>query len=83
EWVAKSLGEDLYTETWINEREVLPSSCDIEYRVINIMSMAHPKLNLIYSTHKDHSKLAIAISKAKPWVCVGDINRVKSQEHRG
>ncbi|CAH1390340.1 unnamed protein product [Nezara viridula] len=83
EWVAKSLGEDLYTETWINERGVLPSNCDNDYRVINIMSMRHPNFNLIYSTHKDHSKLAIAASKANPWVCVGDINRAKSQENRG
>lgn len=79
EWVAKSLGEDLCTETWINERGVLPSNCDSDYRVINIMSMIHSNLNLIYSSHKDHSKLAIAASKAKPWVCIGDINRAVSR----
>ncbi|XP_014283137.1 plancitoxin-1 [Halyomorpha halys] len=82
EWVAKTLGEDLYTETWINGG-YLPSNCDSDYRVINIMSMTHPKLNLIYSSHNDHAKLAIAASKANPWVCIGDINRAKSQEHRG
>ena len=37
--------------------------------------MVNQKLGLNYSSHKDHSKLAIAANNSKPWVCIGDINR--------
>nr|BAN20699.1 deoxyribonuclease ii [Riptortus pedestris] len=83
EWVAKSLETTLYVETWINDAHPLPSNCSIKFRVINVQSVIIPQLNVQFSSHSDHSKIAISDSGSKPWVCVGDINRTLSQERRG
>lgn len=83
EWVAASLQTDLFVESWINDLRPLPSSCKIKYRVMNVKSMVIPQLDVEYSSHKEHSKLAISDSVSKPWICIGDINRAVSQEKRG
>jgi deoxyribonuclease-2 len=36
-----------------------------------------------YNTNQDHSKYAISMDSNKPWVFVGDINRMESQYKRG
>jgi deoxyribonuclease-2 len=39
--------------------------------------------NISYITSQDHSKYAISMDKNKPWVFIGDINRMESQYRRG
>ncbi len=36
-----------------------------------------------YEYTKDHSKFGVSTDSSKPWVCVGDINRMESQRKRG
>ena len=35
-----------------------------------------------FTTTHDHSKWAISLDKKKPYVCIGDINRMESQRKR-
>jgi deoxyribonuclease-2 len=39
--------------------------------------------NIHYITSQDHSKYAISMDKNKPWIFIGDINRMESQYRRG
>ena len=36
-----------------------------------------------FTTTKDHAKWAISLDRKRPWVCVGDINRMETQRRRG
>ncbi|BES93530.1 deoxyribonuclease II [Nesidiocoris tenuis] len=83
EWIASSLDADVYAETWQNEPGPLPASCSIPKKVMNVKEVAYKNAQVDFSSHKDHSKWAISTSSAKPYVCIGDINRAAPQEKRG
>lgn len=81
--VAPGLRSGLLVETWPNGPGRLNSSCQSQYEVENVDAIALKfQTKIQFSTHHDHSKWAIAIKKNRPYVCVGDINRMESQKHR-
>ncbi|TRY68785.1 hypothetical protein TCAL_03062 [Tigriopus californicus] len=81
--VAPGLRSGLLVETWPNGPGKLNSSCQSQYEVENVDAIElNFQSKIQFSTHHDHSKWAIAIKKNRPFVCVGDINRMESQKHR-
>ncbi|XP_068209876.1 deoxyribonuclease-2-alpha [Palaemon carinicauda] len=80
--VAPVLETNLVVETWRNGPEPLPSSCNSTYKVENAESILVRAASTSFSTHKDHSKWAVATEPDQPYVCIGDINRMESQFHR-
>ncbi|KAG8179969.1 hypothetical protein JTE90_016302 [Oedothorax gibbosus] len=87
--LASNLSSSLIAETW--RRGVgtfLHPSCNTSYTVTDVKSVSVPVANreqdISFKSTEDHSKWAISLDYRKsPWVCVGDINRMKSQARRG
>ncbi|XP_058795768.1 plancitoxin-1 [Phymastichus coffea] len=84
DFVAPQLGIDMYAETWLNGRGRLPSECN-HTRVLNVHSISLTEAKVHFKSSHDHSKWAVAIDgkQKATWVCVGDINRAKTQFDRG
>jgi deoxyribonuclease-2 len=80
--LAPTLQTDLFANTWQSARDPLPSNCT-EWSVDNVDDLIIPGTTETYSSNLDHSKWAISQQKAKPWVCIGGINRTKFQLQRG
>nr|CAD7588333.1 unnamed protein product [Timema genevievae] len=84
DWVAATLETDLVVESWTNGVGPLPSECSKQFKVENIESVNVKVAAANFSSHLDHSKWALSVDNhTKSWVCVGDINRMTSQEERG
>ncbi|KAL7636866.1 UNVERIFIED_CONTAM: hypothetical protein RMT77_012624 [Armadillidium vulgare] len=81
--VAPVLKTDLYVESWRNGPEPLPSSCNASFNVENIERIETSSASFSFSTHQDHSKWAVSQNPDKPYVCIGDINRMETQFVRG
>lgn len=87
--IAPKLGVPLIVETWRRGAGgVLASNCTKNsYDVMNVAQMALQvdgnKSTGTWPYLKDHSKTAISASSDKPFVCIGDINRMASQLKRG
>ena len=81
--VAPMLQTPLLTETWPNGGGRMPSYCTGPYIVENVDEMDFEEIeDDDFTTTKDHSKWAISLDKKKPFVCIGDINRMESQKKR-
>lgn len=80
--VAPTLETDIAVESWRNGPNPLPSSCNTTHKVENIESLSVRAASTNFSTHHDHSKWVAALQPNKPFVCIGDINRMESQLHR-
>ena len=83
DWVGPQLGDDMDDETWIRgpippvaDSDGIHKTFDVKYINLGFMGAhwAWPE------TH-DHAKWGITLHK--PWICVGDINRMISQRKRG
>jgi len=61
----------------------LLSDCKDEFKVINVRAL--DVLGVSFKSSIDHSKWAVSANETSQddWVCIGDINRQKSQELRG
>ena len=92
-FVAEKLNVSLDTETWMRAatpENRLPSYCTPNLQVRNVVQINvtafSPRLRLVmlfsFGNNRDHSKWAIS-TRSKPWVCIGDINRMESQFRRG
>lgn len=81
DYLTEDLETALRVETWPNGKDRLQSDCVKPFHTENIDAV---KIGLDeFSSHKDHSKWAISTDDTKPWTCVGDINRAKTQFVRG
>ncbi|XP_060531435.1 deoxyribonuclease-2-alpha isoform X2 [Cylas formicarius] len=82
--VAPSLQSNLWVETWPNEPNRLPSSCDNTFQVFNVLSLLVSLGDVTFFSTVDHSKWAVSTNVTKNyWTCVGDINRAEKQTKRG
>lgn len=75
---------DLFVETWMNgvDSNKIPSSCTQKGFKNEVLDVTNYTLDdTVWTETQDHSKWAIA-QKSKT-VCIGDINRQKSQSLRG
>eukprot|EP00095_Tigriopus_kingsejongensis_P010629 snap_masked-scaffold1028_size131186-processed-gene-0.14 protein:Tk10629 transcript:snap_masked-scaffold1028_size131186-processed-gene-0.14-mRNA-1 annotation:"Deoxyribonuclease-2-alpha" len=83
DWVAPHLTTGLLVETWPNGPGKMNSSCGGPFEVENVDRIAFgPPTPVQFDTHHDHSKWAIGQYAHRPYVCIGDINRMHSQTHR-
>jgi deoxyribonuclease-2 len=82
--VAPSLHAGLLVETWPNGKGRMNSSCSGPFWVENVKELdfksIHPDID--FTTQHDHAKWAVSMDKNRPYVCVGDINRMESQKKR-
>ncbi|XP_046399199.1 deoxyribonuclease-2-alpha [Ischnura elegans] len=83
DWVATALRANLLVESWRNGRGKLDSLCNRPHWVENVASIGLGSTT--FKTTQDHSKWAVADEEEGDgaWTCVGDINRMESQEERG
>lgn len=80
--IAPTLNTNLSVETWNHGDDELPSECS-PYHVHNIDAVYVSPVNYTFDNYYDHSKWAVAPDDATvPWICVGDNNRMESQESR-
>uniref|UniRef100_A0A0M3KCV0 Cell-death-related nuclease 7 (inferred by orthology to a C. elegans protein) n=1 Tax=Anisakis simplex TaxID=6269 RepID=A0A0M3KCV0_ANISI len=79
--VAPEMKTSLFTETWMNGPNDFDSECSSKYTVNNIESLNVDGNQ--FKNSKDHSKWAISVDEKEPLLCIGDINRQKSQMKRG
>ena len=86
--VSPELGVNLDVETWRRGTVTESTDAGITEEVDDAIQIDFSSLGYPYQWKytKDHSKWAVA-AKAdalkSPWVCIADINRMKSQEKRG
>ena len=82
--VAPMLKIPLLVETWPNGPGKMPSRCNSPFIVENVDEMDFPEIqDDDFTTKHDHAKWAISLDKKRPFVCVGDINRMETQLKRG
>lgn len=79
--VAPTLKADLIAETWRRGSEV-PLNCGLSYHTNDALQI-QVGTTTVFKYTKDHSKMARSTDATKPWVCIGDINRMTSQYVRG
>ncbi|KIH64065.1 deoxyribonuclease-2 [Ancylostoma duodenale] len=72
--VAPTLKSDLIAETWRRGSEI-PLSCGASYHTNDALEIQVGSTSEFKYT-KDHSKMARSTDPTKPWVCIGDINRM-------
>jgi len=78
--VAIDKKKSFYVETWLNGPRDWMNLCGSTF-VKNIRSIRHPVDGVEWSSANDHSKWAVSDKAAT--VCIGDINRQRSQSTRG
>jgi len=83
--VAPALRTPLLVETWPNGPGRMPSRCTgTPFIVENVQEMDFPGVDREdFLTKHDHSKWAISLDSKRPFVCIGDINRMDTQKKRG
>ncbi|WKX91994.1 hypothetical protein Q1695_010209 [Nippostrongylus brasiliensis] len=82
--VAPELGANLAVESWLNGgADDLDSTCTKRTSVYDVTSVTLPDVS--FNSTRDHSKWAVAdeADGGKSYVCIGDMNRQKSQLRRG
>src|SRR5579871_160865 len=80
--VGPALAEDMDVETWIRGPIAPMLDSDGVHRTYDIKFVdMRPLTGWAWPESKDHAKWGI--TRADDWICVGDINRMISQESRG
>jgi len=83
--VGPELGIDMDVETWIRGKNVIPPVLDSDgiHKTFDIKYIDLSRLGAPWAwpETRDHAKWGITTSD--DWVCVGDMNRMISQEKRG
>jgi len=76
--VEEELGDEMDVESWIRG-SIIPD--DKNVHDIKYIDWSHIGIPLQWSETQDHAKWGFTVNR--PWVCVGDINRMLSQRKRG
>ncbi|CAI4227336.1 unnamed protein product [Auanema sp. JU1783] len=79
--IAPNLRTNLKVETWRRGSEV-PLQCKNQYHALDAQDIKVGDSSAFKYT-KDHSKWARSVDASKPYICIGDINRMTSQFVRG
>lgn len=81
--VGPTLGTDINVETWI--RGKIPPTLDSDgiHKTFDVKYIDLSPLGVPWNWPETHDHAKWAISVDSDWVCVGDINRMISQEKRG
>lgn len=81
--VGPTLGADINVETWI--RGKIPPTLDSDgiHKTFDVKYIDLSPLGVPWNWPETHDHAKWAISVDSDWVCVGDINRMISQEKRG
>jgi deoxyribonuclease-2 len=81
--VGPALGDDMNVETWI--RGKIPPVLDSDgiHKTFDVKYIDLRKLGAQYTWPETHDHAKWGITKTHNWICVGDINRMVSQENRG
>ncbi|KAI1285555.1 Plancitoxin-1 [Halotydeus destructor] len=86
--IAPALSVNLFAETWRKGAgHSLSSECNETYHVNNVqrVQLTLDGVNSVvdWEYTEDHAKWAVSDTQEIPFVCVGDINRMRSQFKRG
>ena len=85
--IAPTLKSDLVVETWIRgDGEGTFCKPTHTYDVVDVETLAAldtDGTNVTWRESQDHAKWAITQDSGHPYVCIADINRMKSQRKRG
>jgi deoxyribonuclease II len=81
--VAPGIESPLFVESWMNgSGGRINSTCDgVSYPVYDITEVRAG--GITWTETKDHSKWGVSTESRDGWSCIGDINRMESQERRG
>jgi deoxyribonuclease-2 len=81
--VGPALGVDMDVETWI--RGAIPPTLDSDgiHKTFDVKYIDLSPIGLPYAWPETHDHAKWGLSVESDWVCVGDINRMISQEKRG
>lgn len=78
-WIASTYRVQLDVQSWLNGPHPFVSNCSVPmYSVYNILDKSIA--GQTFSTHNDHSKWAMSLSKEQPLVCISDLNRMVSKK---
>lgn len=78
DWLAPYYKSDVYVESWLNGVHPMKSNCTGTYKAYNIKQVNVSQVD--FNDSKDHSKWAVVSERNV--TCIGDINRMQSQEQR-
>ncbi|GIY08234.1 cell-death-related nuclease 7 [Caerostris extrusa] len=86
--IAPNLNISLLVETWQRgSGTVLDPVCESNYNVMDVqaveMRMKNRNSTIFFTSTEDHSKWAISLERQPRWVCIADLNRMRSQAKRG
>lgn len=81
--VAPAFKTGLIIESWMRPHEPSYYPPQVPYAAINVVDMQFPGGDLTWGETDDHSKWCMSTSSSAAVVCIGDINRQKSQWSRG
>ena len=83
DWVGPQLGDNMRTETWI--RGKIPPILDSDgvHKTFDVSFIDFRPLGFPWAWPETHDHAKWGITENQKWVCVGDINRMISQEKRG
>eukprot|EP01137_Pigoraptor_chileana_P025645 Opistho-2@95417 len=81
--VGPNLKTDLIIQSWMRPVEASYLKPSVAYEAINAITYREPTTGYTWTETRDHSKWAISLSPSKGIVCIGDINKQKSQFSRG
>jgi deoxyribonuclease-2 len=83
DWVGPALKADMDVETWI--RGKIPPTLDSDgiHKTVDVKYIDLRPLGVPWTWPETHDHAKWGITTDSDWVCVGDINRMVSQEKRG
>ncbi len=83
DFVGPNLKADLDVETWIRGKIPPILDSDGHYKTFDVKYIDLNPLGFPFSWPETHDHAKWGITVKKDWICVGDINRMVSQEKRG